>query len=184
MHYRKVATLAGALACLSTAAMAQGAPKQLYNKSITLSWAQSAAMKVDGRVRPSGSTAYTRQIYVSGAGRLFVRATRDGGVTSTNRHTSKSESDPTANLTPGGGGMRFQGNRLVGVLALASDAVQAAATFDPSFGSCTLEVIMGKSGGGPIKMKLPDGAMGEAVSEVQISYPKCAISDGNVFAGR
>src|SRR5262249_6248223 len=147
-------------------------------------WAQSAAMKVDGRVRPAGSTAYTRQVYISSAGRLFVRATRDGGATSTVRHTSKAESDPTAGLTPGGGGLRFQGNRLVGVLALASGAVQAAATFDPSFTSCTLDVIMGKSNGGAIKMRLPDGAMGEAVSEVKVSYPKCAISDGNVFGGR
>lgn len=184
MTFAKTASLAGALACISTLAVAQGAPKQLYNKSVTLSWAQSGAMMVDGRVRPAGSTLYTRQVYVSSAGRLFVRASRDGGATSTVRHASKAESDPTAGLAPGGGGLRFQGNKLVGVIVLASGAVQAAATFDASFSSCSLDVIMGKSNGGPIKMKLPDGSTGQAVSEVKISYPKCATSDGNVFAGR
>jgi hypothetical protein len=92
--------------------------------------------------------------------------------------------DPTANLTPGGGGLRFQGSRLVGVLSLASGAVQATATFDGGFSSCSLEIIMGKSSGGPIKMKLPDGAMGTAVSPIAISHPSCKITDGNVFASR
>jgi hypothetical protein len=163
------------LACMSATAWAQGAPKQLYNKSVTLSWAQSGSLKIGGQVRPSSSATYSRQVYISSGGRLFVRATRHGSG-----HHSKSEHGPGDNMTPGGGGLRFQGNRLVGVLALASGAVQATAAFDPGFTNCTLDVILGKSAGAGMKIQTPVG-MGEVVS-IAVVHPTCKITNGNVFA--
>jgi hypothetical protein len=83
-------------------------------------------------------------------------------------------------MTPGGGGLRFQGNRLVGVIALPSGAVQTTATFDAGFSSCSLEVILGKSSGAGMKIQTPVG-VGEVVS-IAVVHPTCKISNGNVFA--
>jgi hypothetical protein len=164
-----------ALVVVPTTARAQGAPQQLYNKSVTLNWAQAGSLKIAGQVRPSASATYTRQVYISSNGRLFVRAARHGSG-----HHSKTEHGPGDNMTPGGGGLRFQGNRLVGVLALASGAVQATAAFDPGFTSCTLDVILGKSSGAGMKIQTPVG-LGEVVS-IAVVHPTCKITNGNVFA--
>lgn len=179
----RAAAIALLMALLPTGALAQGAPRQLYNKSVTLSWAQGGALKTDGRLRQSGGSFYTRQIYISSAGRLFVRATRDGGLTANGRRVSKDDTDPGANMTPGGGGLKFQGSRLVGIVPLVQGALQLTATFDPSFAGCSLDIILGKSDGKVILMKAPDGAIGEVVN-IAVTHAKCAISDGNIFASR
>src|SRR5262245_44076922 len=73
-----------AISLLSTAeAKAGAAPQQLQGKSITLSWSETGVFKRDGS---SVSKTYNvvRVIYISQAGRAFIRGTtagRGGGMT-------------------------------------------------------------------------------------------------------
>jgi hypothetical protein len=125
----------------------------------------------------------TQSIYVSSSGRLFIRSTL--------RSARRAQIGRTKDLEPGykiGGqgyarGERFQGNTLVGTSEFASGARQFTAKFDSGFSTCTLNVVMGTSGGTTMRLK---GASGEMVDINSISAvsPTCLIQSGNAFAGQ
>jgi hypothetical protein len=176
---------AAALAVLvvsSSFALAAGAPSQLYNKTITISWTSSGTAKgADGRVINFSNTN-TRTIYVSTAGRLFVRF----NLNSNRRHSTgrSGEAGPTDKVNADGNArdIHFEGNRLVGTAAFNSGgARQFVATFDSGFSSCTASVVAGKSGSGPMTMKGPDGAM-YSVDRMESTGATCSIQSGNAFA--
>src|SRR5215472_11131462 len=103
---------------------------------MTISFLASGVGKTpDGQYKPF-NTSVTRMIYVSSAGRLFMRHTASAG-----RHTRGGEFDPDAQSEGKGGTFSFQGNKLVGVLPYAGGARQISATFDAGFSSCTASVI-------------------------------------------
>lgn len=173
-----------ALAALvfSAPAFAAGAPSQLYNKTITVSWTSSGTAKgADGRVI-NFNNSNVRTIYVSTAGRLFVRFNLN-----VNRRPSvgrSGESGPTDKTTSDGTArdIHFEGNRLIGTGAFhGGGARQFVATFDPGFSSCTASVTAGKSGSGPMIVKGPDGAM-YSVDRMESTGATCSIQSGNAFA--
>jgi hypothetical protein len=161
-----------AFALLCGPALAAGAPPQVMNKTITISFTASGMAKSpEGQVK-GVSTQVSRIIYVSSAGRLFVR------LRASNRGGSRG-----GDFGPGegGGSFSFQGNRLVGVLPFVTGARQITVTFDPGFSSCSASVIEGHSGG-VIRRKGPNGILYE-VSSATTSSPSCSIQSGNAFAG-
>ena len=172
--YRVVALLGWACLLVGGPAFAGGAPSGLLNKTVTMSWSTSGtATRADGS-NVSFSNVNTRMVYISSAGRPFLRAQVRGG-----RATREGE------LAPGeGGGSRgvsFEGNKLVGTEAFASGARRYIASFDASFASCTLSVIDAKEGSAHIKRRGPDGATYE-ITSVSTGSPTCAIQTGNNFA--
>ena len=132
------------------------------------------AMSDDGQSR-SYNNINTRTVYISSAGRTFLRASLRGGRTARSGERG-----------PGDGGsrgsVRLDGNRLVGTETFESGARQYIATFDPSFTSCTLQVIDAKSGSAAIRRKGPDGRM-YTVSATTGS-PSCSVQSGNAFGGQ
>lgn len=171
-----------ALAVITPVTALADAPKQLLNKTIFLSWSIQTSQKAqDGRiVTPTVSIQHTT--YVSTAGRLFARVTRDAS----NRNFRASKTgEASPGQKQGYAGLpfelRFQGNTLIGTQSFASGAAHIQVRFDSGFSSCSLEVVYGKSGGGPIRWKAVDGAMYEVLS-VTPSGQSCSIRDGNAFA--
>lgn len=124
----------------------------------------------------SFSNINTRVVYVSSAGRTFLRKEVRG------RKASRG-----ADVGPGEGGskvsVRLEGNRLVGAETFVCGARQYIATFDSGFSSCTLSVIDAKGGGAKIQRKGPNGAM-VVIDSVSSGSPSCSIQSGNAFAGR
>lgn len=155
-------------------AIAAGAPAGLLNKTVTMSWSTSGTgIRADGK-NVSYSNVNTRLVYISAAGRPFLRASVSG-----QKSTLQGEFGPGQ-----GGGSRsvsIQGDKLVGTEAFASGARQFIATFDGSFASCSLQIVDAKQGGANIKRKGPDGAMYE-ITSVTTGSPTCSIRDGNAFA--
>jgi hypothetical protein len=165
--------LAGILT--ASPAMAGGAPTAALDKTITLSWSTSGSGKrADGKT-VSFSNVNTRVIYISSAGRPFLRMQVRGGKAAREANLAPGESGPR------GGNVSFQGGRLVGVEGFSSGARQYIATFDASFSSCSLSVIDAKSGGSKIRRKGPDGAMYE-IDNVSTGSPSCSVRSGNAFA--
>jgi hypothetical protein len=151
---------------------ALAAPAGALNKTITISFASTGMAKApDGQSR-GFTTQVSRMIYVSSAGRLFMRHR------ATNRGGSRG-----GDFAPGGGGgsFNFQGDRLVGVIPYEVGARQITVTFDSGFSSCSVNVIEGHSGG-VIRRKGPNGMMYE-LSGVTTTSPSCSIQGGNAFAG-
>lgn len=171
-----VASVVFSQGCLAT-------PTQLYNKTIELSWSvESVQRRPDGKV-VSPQVNLRRTIYVSTAGRLFVRTAK----TATNGRFHASE---TRDVAPGDDRtqegfrrqLRLQGHRLIGNLEYYSGAGLMTVDFDPDFRSCTVNIIFGRQGGAPIRWKAMDGTIHEVISAKAVSQT-CSIRDGNAFAG-
>lgn len=157
------------------------APAAALNKTITVSFtATGNAKDPDGRVH-AFNTSVVRMVYVSAAGRLFMRHT----ATSANRRLSAAGGDfgPDEQAGGRGGSFSFQGNRLVGVIPYPGGARQITATFDAGFSSCTASVIEGNAGSGSFKRRGPGGVMRE-ITNASTSAVSCSIQNGNAFAGQ
>ena len=128
---------------LVTSASAAGVPAAATNKTITISFtASGTAKEPDGRTH-AFNTSVTRVVYISSAGRLFMRHTATSRA-----GTAGGDFDPAAQSAGKGGSFSFQGDKLVGVLPYAGGARQITATFDTGFSSCSASVIEGNSGSG------------------------------------
>lgn len=156
------------LSCTSAVA----APAPLYNKSITIGWSeQSRQRSADGQtITPIINTQ--RIIYVSSAGRVFVRWHRTGRGGEDN-----GERAPEQNRA---GALNFQGNQLVGTYVFHGFARRLVVSFDAGFTSCNTSVVYGKSGG-PASWKGLDGVTRELLS-INVSAASCSIREGNAFA--
>ena len=158
---------------LITLNAAHAAPSEAFNKTVTMSWSTSGmATSEDGQQR-SYSNLNTRTVYISSAGRTFLRMSLRGGKAGRSGERGPGEAS--------NGSVSLQGNRLVGTESFESGARQYIATFDPSFSSCTLQVIDAKSGGAAIKRKGPDGRMYTVTAST--GSPSCSIQSGNAFGG-
>jgi len=168
-----------ALLWLSAPAMAAGAPAGALNKTITISFTATGMAEMPEGGTKGFSTSVVRTIYVSSAGRLFMRHSATGGV-GRRTHTRGGDFDPGDTRT-GKGSFSFQGTKLVGVIPYAAGARQIVATFDAGFSSCTASVIEGHASGGVMQRKGPNGIM-HKLTGVTTSSPSCSIQSGNAFA--
>ena len=172
------AVLATAIIAVQASPALADAPRQLYNKTIKISWSVAVAQTGPDGQKKNVSVAVYHTVYVSSAGRLFERASR-----STKAGRKQSEIAPGATSNAGGEatGLHFEGNRLVGATAFAQGARRFVATFDPGFSSCTVAVTFGREAGG-LKRKGVDGVM-YTIDSMTASGESCSISEGNSFAG-
>jgi hypothetical protein len=165
-----------ALGWFAQASLASAAPAQLYNKSVNFAWVISAAQRSpDGRTT-TPQINVTRTVYVSSAGRLFIRGTgtlRGGGV----QMGRKKE------IAPGGGSggtLAFQGNQLVGTVPFQGAAQRIVVSFDSGFTGCNATVMIGMLPGTP-KWVGFDGVTYEILS-ANVGTASCSISEGNALA--
>ncbi|SRR6266545_3277669 len=163
------------LVFLATPATAAGVPAAAMNKTVTISFtATGSAKSADGQTK-AFSTSVSRIIYVSSAGRLFMRHVATSGRAS--RGGDFVPDDPRS----GRGSFHFEGNRLTGVIPYSMGARQVTVSFDAGFSSCTASIIEGHTAGGVIRRKGPNGVMYE-ITSATTSSPSCSIQSGNVFA--
>jgi hypothetical protein len=166
--------LAGTIALGAMTSIAQAAPPQLNNKTISVAFSVSIpARGADGSTLTTNRRS-SRVIYVSSQGRVFIKATRQ-----IKRFSREQEIGPGGG---GSGGLKFVGDKMVGVLSFASGASQLSISFDPSFQSCTASVIMGAESGKPLVWKGLNGITYTATGKPGISTPSCSISQGNALA--
>lgn len=154
---------------------AAGVPTGALNKTITVSFtATGNAKTADGQTR-GFSTAVSRIIYVSSAGRLFMRHVATNG-----RATRGGDFAPD-DAREGRGSFHFEGNKLVGVIPYAAGARQITVTFDAGFSSCAASIIEGHAAGGAISRLGPNSVRYE-ITSATTSSPRCSIQSGNAFA--
>lgn len=175
MHIGGYAAAALLALTAQPALAAGGAPQQLLNKTVTMSWTTSGtATAADGQSK-NFTNVNTRTVYISSAGRPFLRMQLSGG------HNSRSgERGPEDTAR---GSVHFEGGKLVGVESFMSGARQFIATFDGSYSSCTVSVVDARAGNAAIMRRGPDGAMYK-VENVSTGAPSCSVQSGNAFAGQ
>ena len=170
ISFRRLITAIGFCAMAS---LAEAAPQQLMNKTISVAFSVSIpARGSDGRTLTTNRQT-SRLIYVSTQGRLFVKVMRR-----VKGHAQDKEVGPGE----GGSNLRFAGDKIVGVLSSVSGASQLSISFDPSFQSCTAQLIVGAEGGKPLIWKGIDGVTYTSTGKPSVSAPSCSISQGNALA--
>lgn len=178
--FRAQPLLWAALALAGTAGAALAAPAQLLNKTIQFGWSTEVVQRgPDGQVvRPRIDAS--RTVYVSSAGRLFMRTTRSNqklGLKKGGDYAPGASTNKAGEAT----GLRFAGNNLVGNVAFPQGAAQVTVSFDASFSSCSLNIVYGREGGGMRRRGL-DGKMYE-IQSTSVSGQSCSVRAGNPFAG-
>jgi hypothetical protein len=167
-----------ALSCLGVE-IAAAAPAQLFNKTIVISWARDLVEK-----RDDGKIVYvhrtdTRQIYVSSAGRLFVRSSAQANG---RQQTMDVEPDNNSTLEGPRDG-HFEGNQLIVTRARYSGASRVTIDFDRQFTSCAMKFILGRENGAPVLVRGISGTIREIISNT-VTSSLCEIQDGNLFTGQ
>jgi hypothetical protein len=151
------------------------APAELLNKTVTVSYTVTIpTRRPDGTPFPGVRNA-TRTIYISSAGRAFGRVSR----------TDSARLSETREAAPGerGNTFRWGGARLIGTMPFASGAAQLTITFGSTGQSCEASIAVGREGGRALRWKGVNGSIYEATGPATVSDVRCAIRQGNAFAG-
>jgi hypothetical protein len=158
---------------LSGPVRAESVPPQLRNKTISLAWTMQRTVMTPRGERQSPPFQFGRTIYVSGAGRFFVKASRNG---------HNAEVAP-GDRTPQGGArdMRFSGGKVVAMAQRGTGAGRMIISFDQNYTSCRVHINYGKPAGGHASFTSRRGVEIE-VLDVVYSGQSCSIRDGNAFA--
>lgn len=164
-------------ALVAVTATAQAAPQQLHNKTLTINMTVTIPGKGSDGSAANLPRSIQRLVYVSSAGRIFSRATRTVG-----RNQAQTERGPEQTAGDATGNLKFAGNRLVGVLKFSSGASMMNVDFDPSFQSCTVNLVVGRDSGKPIVWKGLNGVTYTSTGAPQVSGLSCSIRDGNALA--
>jgi hypothetical protein len=178
---QKLASIA-ALTLLSAVADAGSAPKELYGKSIIISWTEHQSW------RPLGQADFrdinvplSRKIYVGTKGQWFhrfasVRKGYEGGPESVGASRTDAGS---ARQT------QFSGRTMTMTDATSGGlARKTTVEFNESFTTCEARVIFAKQAGSEVVVgvNLYTGQPIEIRSATVTSGPSCTVRDGNVFA--
>jgi len=143
----------------------------LQNKTVTLFWGETNTWRrlPDGQTGSSTPT-FERLIYISSAGRPFVRVNAKAGS------VAKQDFGPDANA----GRFAFEGLTMTNFAGRAGLLRKFTVTFDPAFSSCTATVAILKDGPNP---KTPgiDGAQYETLS-ISAGQISCSVKNGNSLA--
>lgn len=161
-------------------------PKELYGKSVTVSWGETREQKWPGETNWHQVTRAGQLIvYVSSAGRAFNRMTFSGSGPGGRKGSGNSDQ------VAGAGGdkyenraLNFQSRSLSMITPMSGGARSVNITFSEGFAGCSASVLTGKSGTGKIVMRslLHQGQEFE-IRSVQSGAASCSISNGNLFGG-
>jgi hypothetical protein len=158
-----------------TVSSAIAAPKELYGKSIVVSWTEDRIQRASDQTQFQSMTVAGKfSAYVSSQGRIFSRNTMQVGrrVGSAERVGDEGNSH-----------VSFAGRSLVAVQMSEHGARRIVVEFDLGFTSCTAEVIRGKETGAAslTANSLIRSGIKVEIQSVKTSNVSCSMRDGNVF---
>lgn len=162
------------------------APRELYGKSVVVSWSESRVESAPGSSEKRQVTAsQSLKVYVSSTGRLFSRREATGRFAGGrgNRYGSNEQVGGEGRTV---GGLarqaRFVGRSLISSEAFQSGARQVAVDFDASYGGCSARVTHGRASGQSTTAYRTLTGRDVVVYSMDVANVSCRIVNGNVFA--
>jgi hypothetical protein len=175
---------------LPATADAASAPPPLLGKSVVVSWSEQRVQRAVGVLEThQRGVSFDLSVYISGNGRIFNRlaATVSGAPQRGAAGMRRGASDQIAGTADESGRANrvahFEGNTLLVENAFkAGGARRIAIQFDGAYGTCTAQVINGRSAGATsaVQKSLITGGEIEVIS-VSTGAATCSVKDGNVF---
>ena len=127
-------------------ALAGSPPPMLFGKTIVLSWTVNEVLRGPDGGTITPAMEHELVVYISKAGRLFVRAARRGGQKSQSRDFVPGDTGAGIRET------RFVGSQLVSMVQFVSGASQLTADFNPGYRDCRMNLVMGKEHRAPVRV--------------------------------
>ena len=146
---------------------------QATNKTVIVSFSVTVTAKDQAGHERTTSRNVTKTMYISSAGRVFVRNNRRAG-----KFGQDNEKGPEATA----GNFALHGNTMTGTLVFISGASRMVVTFAPDFQSCTAQVAMARESGKAFTFKGLNGKILTATGPAVVSSPSCSVQTGNAFA--
>ena len=169
---------------------AVAAPRELYGKSVVVSWSESRVESAPGSSEKRQVTvSQSLSVYVSSTGRLFSRREATGrfagGRGNRGRGGAYGSNEQVGGEGRTAGGLaqqaRFAGRSLVFSQAFQSGARQVAVDFDASYGSCSARVTHGRASGQSTTAYRTLTGRDVVVYSMDVANVSCRIVNGNVF---
>ncbi len=169
---------------------AKAAPSALYGKSVVIATSGTRTFRAVGGGPEKTINSNSRlSVYVSSAGRAFVRSdrsiVRQGGGRNKSAMSKAVDTAPGESLhETGNGSANFNGKTMTVTFPFVSGARQITVQFDESFSSCTATVMNGREGGKNMVIRSRYSGQANEVLSEQLSVNSCAVQSGNVFGGQ
>ncbi len=163
-------------------AAANAAPKDLYGKSIVLSWGEERMQRhASSDTFRSAPRTGTLSVYVSSVGNVFNRT---GMANYQARRGRGREGSKDQVGGDGNSEISFEGHSMLALQPSEGGARLIMVTFDQAFTSCTAEVINGKAEGrsSMTRNSLINPGSTVEIQSVHTNGVTCSMRDGNVFA--
>jgi hypothetical protein len=157
------------IALLPIDCIASDAPPRLLNASIKAVYTtRTTGHSDDGRTN-TNPRLHELTIYVSSAGRIFVK------------HFTKNGMSKTFEIEPGQR-FRFEDDKMIGIFPAISGAGQLTIGFSADFQSCDLSLISGTDNGRPKVWIGPDGHKWSTTEPIVFTAQSCSVTPGNALA--
>jgi hypothetical protein len=173
-----------ALAVLSSeAAYAGSAPKELYGKSIIITWTEHRNQRHEDQAEfRDVDVPLSRKIYISTEGNFFGRFS----AMSPRGREGAREGVGTSGTSAGGGPREVQfGGRTITLTGASTGGLARRTTieFNESFSTCEARIIFAKQAGSDVVVgrNLVTGGLNE-IRSATVTSVTCSVRDGNVFA--
>lgn len=171
---------------ISSVRAAIAAPKQLYGKSIVITWAEERVQKLPGNTNLDYTPVHAElSIYVSDIGRVFNRLTMAVSVRGGGFKSGSSDQGGGTELIGRARDITPQGRSLVLTMQQSGGARRIVANFNEGFTSCSAQVIHAKEAGSSkivVRDLINPGRTFEVYSS-RASNETCSIKSVNVFSG-
>jgi hypothetical protein len=180
-------TVIAALILLSAVAYAESPPKELYGKSIIITWTEHRNQRHVDQANYQANfrdvdVPLSRQIYISTEGHFFGRFS----ARSPRGREGSHEAIGTSGKSVGGGPREVQFSAQTITLTGASSgglARRITIEFNESFSTCEAHIIFAKQAGSDVVVarNLVTGGLNE-IRSATVTGVSCSVRDGNVFA--
>lgn len=175
------------LAALASANAASSPPRQLYGKSIVVSWTETRSQRLASEQGPfrSVSVSMQRSIYISTEGRPFLRTNVTANL---GRRAASGKAEAVGaggtNFSGGPRSLQFRGNSIVMTGEFKASARRVEINFDSSFQNCSAQAITAKQVGAKMAVWRGIAAQGALleIESVSAGPASCSVRSGNVFA--
>src|SRR6266478_1011397 len=149
---------------------AASVPSGLLGKTINFAYTVSVPTKFpDGNIKTT-TRSETRIIYVSTAGRIFMRNAR--------RNSAGNSETLEAGPERATGELRYSDGVIIGTVANLSSAYQFSLTLDPSFQTCSAKMVFAGLEGQVRKWNAIDGQVLEKAGKGSVAA-SCTVTAGN-----
>jgi hypothetical protein len=148
---------------------AAGAPAQLLGRTVNVSFNMGGSARTESGSVVSATRHVTQIIYISSAGRIFVRAAQSARTGSVVQERA-----------PGETLWHFANGRLIFQRRSSiSGAFMGEISFGSGFQTCDISGIVGHESGKPIVWTGLNGKTFESVGPMSMSDATCSVSTGN-----